>query len=223
MVNRIFSNLPSPALIIACIALFGALGGGAYAAATGSIDSREIKNNTVRGKDIKNGSIRNPDFKNGTLRGQEAKRNGFGGGAIKESTLGKVPSAAAADTVGGSTAGQLDTRWATVNAAGQIEAQSGEITAVNCYQANSNCYLSFGEDVRNRGITATINASNTTVPTRLTGLIGATACGLATVNCAPPGTESNNVVVVAPREEGGDADTAPAGNRYRFTVTVTGS
>lgn len=81
-----FNRRPSPAFVIACIALFSSLGGVSYGVATGSIDGREIKD----------GSIRNPDFKNGTLRGQEAKPDGFGGGAIKESTLGQVPSAATA-------------------------------------------------------------------------------------------------------------------------------
>jgi hypothetical protein len=93
--NRL--RTPSPALVIACLALFVALGGVAYAAAT------------IGSEDIVNGSIRNRDFKDGTLRGQEAKRNGFGGGAIKETTLdasqldandiGKVRNAGAADGV----------------------------------------------------------------------------------------------------------------------------
>jgi hypothetical protein len=79
-------RLPSPSLIIACVALFVALGGTSYALATGSITSREIQD----------GTIRNPDFKDGTLRGQEFKRDSLGGGAIKESTLGTVPSATTA-------------------------------------------------------------------------------------------------------------------------------
>ncbi len=88
---------PSPALIIACLALFASLGGAAYAAAT------------IGSDEIIDGSIRNRDFKDGTLRGQEAKRNGFGGGAIKESTLdasqldeddiGKVRAAGVADGI----------------------------------------------------------------------------------------------------------------------------
>jgi hypothetical protein len=86
--NRL--RTPSPALVIACLALFVALGGVAYAAAT------------IGSADIIDGSIRNRDFKDGTLRGNEAKRNGFGGGAIKETTLdtsqlGKVANAAVAD------------------------------------------------------------------------------------------------------------------------------
>jgi hypothetical protein len=79
-----FLRLPSPAMVVAGVALFVSLGGVSYGLATGSIDSREIQD----------GSIRNRDFKDGTLRGQEAKRNGFGGGAIKESTLETVPRAA---------------------------------------------------------------------------------------------------------------------------------
>jgi hypothetical protein len=70
-------RLPSPALVIACVALFAALGGTSWALATGSITTREIQN----------GTIRNEDFKDGTLRGQEFKRDSLGGGAIKEQSL----------------------------------------------------------------------------------------------------------------------------------------
>jgi hypothetical protein len=55
---RILRYRPSPAMVVALIALFVALGGVSYGVATGSIDSREIKNNTVRGKDIRNRTIR---------------------------------------------------------------------------------------------------------------------------------------------------------------------
>jgi hypothetical protein len=82
-------------MAVACLALFVALSGVAYAAAT------------IGSDDIVDGSIRNRDFKDGTLRGNEAKRNGFGGGGIKESSLdasqldaaaiGKVSTAGVAD------------------------------------------------------------------------------------------------------------------------------
>jgi hypothetical protein len=90
-----FLRLPSPAMVVAIIALVVASSGVSYAVAT------------VTSGDIVNGSIRNPDFKDGTLRGQEAKRDGFGGGAIKESTLGKVPAATSADEFGGMTARRI--------------------------------------------------------------------------------------------------------------------
>jgi hypothetical protein len=58
------------------------LGGVGYAAATGSIDTREIRNNTVRSSDIRNSTILGRDVRNNTL----------GGVDIRESRLGTVPS-----------------------------------------------------------------------------------------------------------------------------------
>jgi len=55
-----FSKLrPSPALVVALIALFVALGGVGYAAAT--IGSGQVKNNSIRGKDIRNRTIKSKD------------------------------------------------------------------------------------------------------------------------------------------------------------------
>lgn len=65
--------VPSPALVIACVALFVAMGGSAYAVATGAINGREVKNYSLTGKDI--------------------KKDGLGGVSIKESRLGTVGSA----------------------------------------------------------------------------------------------------------------------------------
>lgn len=77
--NR-FVRRPSPALVIACIALFVSLGGVSYGLATGSISGREIKNRTITGKDVKDRS----------LRGNKARGDSFGGDAVKESSLGTV-------------------------------------------------------------------------------------------------------------------------------------
>jgi hypothetical protein len=87
-----FLRTPSPAMVVACVALFVSLGGVSYAVAT------------IGSNDIVDGSIRNRDFKDGTLRGQEAKPDGFGPNAIKEQSLDstklrQVPSAVVADGV----------------------------------------------------------------------------------------------------------------------------
>jgi len=58
---------------LGAIALFVALGGTSFAVATGSIDSREIKNNTVRSKDIRNSDIRSKDVRNGSLLARDFK------------------------------------------------------------------------------------------------------------------------------------------------------
>lgn len=68
-----FKRMPSPALIIALVALFAATGGVSYGLATGSVDSREIKNNTVRSKDLRNNSARSRDIRNRTLRYRDVK------------------------------------------------------------------------------------------------------------------------------------------------------
>lgn len=71
-------RLPSPAMLVALVALFAALGGTSYAA---------LSANSVNSRTIQNGTIRNEDFKDGTLRGQEFKADSLGGNAIKEQSL----------------------------------------------------------------------------------------------------------------------------------------
>jgi hypothetical protein len=78
-------------MIVALIALFLSMGGVSYGLATGVIDGREIKNETVTYKDVR------PDK--------------LGGGVVKESTLGTVPGALVSH--GGA-------RFAVVNAGGQV-------------------------------------------------------------------------------------------------------
>jgi hypothetical protein len=94
---------PSPALVIACIALFVSLGGVSYGFASGAIDGREIKNGAVSNADIRNGTITTKDLRNNEVRGRDLRNSTIGGrdvafntlsgNDIKESTLTKVPDA----------------------------------------------------------------------------------------------------------------------------------
>ncbi len=86
---------PSPALVIACLALFISLGGVSYGVATGFIDSRELKNNTIRTQDLRNNDIRNRDIRNSTIKGRDVAFNTLTGSDIAESRLTRVPDAAA--------------------------------------------------------------------------------------------------------------------------------
>jgi hypothetical protein len=76
---------------VALMALFLSLGGVSYGLATGSIDGREIRNNTITFKDV--------------------RKDKLGGGSIKESTLATVPSAFLSHG---------SARFAVVNAGGQL-------------------------------------------------------------------------------------------------------
>jgi len=216
MKKHIRFSRPSPALAIACIALFVALGGVSYGVATGSIDSREIKN----------GSIRNPDFKNGTLRGNEAKRDGFGGGAIKESTLGKVPSATTADSanaLGGTASAALKTRWALVDENGAITEQSGGFTVIsrpgiNGQPAtNPNVYIDAGSSLVGKGLGVSTAIRNTPAPAAFDGETAVGRCNTTAINCVPAGTNNDNTLVVRSLVDNSDATSATR----RFYVEVT--
>ena len=224
MSNRL--SRPSPALVLAFVALFAALAGGAYAA-------KKVAKGSVITKSIKKGAVTSAKVLDDTLTGRD----------INESSLGEVPlatkaksadTATTADRVGGKSATQLDTRWALINESGMIEQQTGGFSLVNCYQANANCYLSIGEDARNFGLAANVSINNTDGSAILSGETGVAACGATTVNCAPPNTEVNDVVVVAPRTRNATGDltgTAPTPgttpplpvDAARFYVFVTGS
>lgn len=104
----ILRRRPSPALVISCVALFLSLGGVSYGVATGFIDSREIRNNTItsgdvrnntlRTFDIRNNEVRGFDVRNSTLQGRDIAFNTLTGADINEASLGKVASATAADS-----------------------------------------------------------------------------------------------------------------------------
>jgi len=192
--------------VIACIALFVALGGVSYGVATGSIDSREIKN----------GSIRNPDFKNGTLRGNEAKRDGFGGGAIKESTLGKIPDSSV--------------RWALVDEGGNIVEQSGGFTVLSKPGINGqpvtnpNIYINAGSTLVGHGLSVSTAIQNLVdrggVPgpePAFAGEVAVGRCNTTAINCVPAGTNVDNVLVVRSLRDNSDATS----QTRRFYVEVT--
>ena len=84
--SRIAFRRPSASLVIACLALFVALGGVGYAAAT--IGSGAVIDNSLKSKDVRNNDLRGKDVRTNTLKGAD----------VDESSLGKVPSAANADS-----------------------------------------------------------------------------------------------------------------------------
>jgi hypothetical protein len=133
--------LPSPAMVVAVVALVVSLGGSAYAALV--ITGKNIKNGTVTGKDIRNHS----------LRGSDVRHDGIGGGSIKESTLGTVPGAFL--TVGAS-------RFAVVNAAGQA-VRGRDISSV-ARTSEGRYQVIFNGNVRSCGYYATIGDASASAP-----------------------------------------------------------
>ena len=92
-------------MAVACIALFVALGGVSYGLATGSIDSRELRDNSIRSKDLRNNSVytrdirnndvRDIDIRNGTIKGRDVARGTLTGDNVNMAKLGQVADSAA--------------------------------------------------------------------------------------------------------------------------------
>jgi hypothetical protein len=114
---------PSPAAVLACLALCTALGGTAVAAVIVSSNSQVAKN-TIAGHKPPSGD--HPNIISGSITSSDVAQNGLTGAAIDESTLGKVPSAANADKLGGSSASAFQHRIS-----GNCTKGGGAIASVN--------------------------------------------------------------------------------------------
>ena len=235
---------PSPSMAVSIMALVVASTGTSYAA--GLIGSDDIQNNSIQSKDVKDGSLKGRDIKGNSI-GSNKIRNGSL--KSKDFKAGQLP-AGAVGPAGPAGVG----RWALVDATGAIIAQSGGFTVTAAYptlpntavlpadnsaRANGNVYINAGENLSNNGIITTIALQNTVdqnadgittgrstanngadVNPEFSGEITAAMCQPGVVNCAPPGTGNTNHLVVSPRNSDGSFTTD--GARKRFYVVVTG-
>ena len=160
--RRLVAHRPSPAMVVALIALFMAMGGSAYGL-------------VVTGNSIKNGTIVGADIKNGALASRDMKPDSLGGVAIKESRLGTVP---LADSVA---------RYAVVTGAG-LAARGRGVTSVARTSAGRYQVI-FNRDVRTCAFLATIADAGAAAPPQ--GEISASALA-SNVNGVAVRTENSN-------------------------------
>ena len=138
--------VPSPAMVVALVALVMSLGGSAYALV---ITGKSIRNNTVTGKDIRKHS----------LKGHDLGQDSLGGGAIKESSLGLVPAA-----VNSGSAAGVDL-WAVVNADGVLVRAKGTGAGDPAARTATGVYhVIFNRDVRGCAYLATLGHPSTGGP-----------------------------------------------------------
>ncbi len=83
--GRLLRRRPSPAMIVALIALFVALGGSSYAVT--KVGSKNIRSGAVNSRAIANNSIRSGDVRNESLTGRDAKNNSLTNSDIDNSNL----------------------------------------------------------------------------------------------------------------------------------------
>jgi hypothetical protein len=133
---------PSPAMVVALIALFVSLGGGAYAL-------------VVTGGDVKNGSLTGVDFKPRSLHGSKLRADSIGGGSIKESTLGPV---------------QAIAHHAVVTGAGVLARGRGVTAVVRV--AAGRYHVTFDREVRTCAYVATVGDVSAAGPGTGTASVG---------------------------------------------------
>jgi hypothetical protein len=226
-------------MAVSVMALVVASTGTSYAA--GLIGSDDIRNNSIQSTDIKNKTIQGKDIEKGTIGAKQVKDGSLRARDFKE---GQLP----AGTQGPAGPAGVG-RWALVDAAGAIVAQSGGFSVTAAYptlapmgadaaglRANGNVYINAGENLANNGVLAVVALQNTvdqngdTVTNgrapgadanpEFSGEISAAMCQPGVVNCAPPGTGNTNHLVVSPRNS--DGTVTADGTRKRFYVVVTG-
>jgi hypothetical protein len=179
--------LPSPAMIVACLALVAAIGGSAYAAS--KINGKQIKSNTITGKQIKEE----------TLKGVEKAKLAKDSKKLK----GEKPAA-------------YKTRWLLVGGNGQIIEQSGGFKILDAYATNANVYIDAGESLEGHGLTATIGIVNKgdqyspsgVTDTNFGGEVSVGRCQTDIIECAPANAKNASAFVVSPRNSDGSATNA---------------
>jgi hypothetical protein len=107
--KRLLSRRPSPAMIVALLALFVALGGSSYAAV--KIGARDIQRGAVGTRAIANNSIRSADIRNATVSGVDVKDDSLTNADIDNANL----NAKSAETAARATTATTATSASTAN------------------------------------------------------------------------------------------------------------
>jgi hypothetical protein len=227
-VKYILRRRPSPALVVSCIALFVSLSGVSYGVATGFIDSREIKNNsvasgdvrnnTLRTFDIRNNEVRGFDIRNSTIQGRDIAFNTLTGADINESSLGKLPSATQADTAATVTTLKTIAPVAVAEGAAPVTLVShGPLTLTAA------CVDSGGSTLAQVRVQSTEDGSaGNDVPTFGPGSGAVTLAELADAAVAPRSAENAPVFALAPSGKALTGQFGLVADAAAGSCTVTG-
>jgi hypothetical protein len=111
--KRILRRTPSPAMVVACLALTVALSGAGYAAIVlpaNSVGTKQLKRGAVAASDVRAGAITRRKVRADAITSAKVLNNALTGADVNEATLGQVPAAASSansDMVDGLHANQL--------------------------------------------------------------------------------------------------------------------
>jgi hypothetical protein len=189
---------PSPAGVLAFVALIVALGGTSYAAFSlpkNSVGTKQLKNGAVTTTKIKNGSVTKSKINASGLTVPNAQHASSAGTATLASSAGTATHASSADTathadtasnstqLGGRTAASFEgsVEWALVASDGTVVQQSGGITAVE--NAVAGAYrVTFPDDISRKGLSVSPSYKD-----------AVTSFSAAVAPCTGPGQVIGNV------------------------------
>lgn len=131
MRKRMKPGRPSHATVVAYLALFIALGGSAYAVGN-------LGKNTVGPKQLKKSAVTTAKIKKEAVTAAKVKKGALTGTQINISTLGTVPSAANAQTLGGLSADQIAQ-------SSKLRCPAGtELSSGVCFETAARPFATFG-------------------------------------------------------------------------------
>lgn len=190
---------PSPAMVVACIALALVLGGTGYAATT------QLARNSVTTIQVKDRSLLAKDFKRGQIpRGPAGPQGAIGP---------QGPTGAQGPAGPQGPAGSSNIRWAAVRADGGIAASSGGVTLA-AKPADGQYLINFGTSAAGRLVLASSGYAGNHISNR--GTTSAGPCGNPPDGLTCSTSDNNNTVLVQTR--------SPAGvlEDHAFYVAVVG-
>jgi hypothetical protein len=122
--TRLLGKRPSPAMIVALLALFVALGGSSYAAV--KISARDIQRGAVGTRAIANDSVRSADIHNATVSGADVADNSLTNADIDNTNLSAQTAESANTATRATTATSANTATNATNATNATSADNAD-------------------------------------------------------------------------------------------------
>jgi hypothetical protein len=133
--RKILRRMPSPAMVVACIALAVALGGTSYAAIklpSNSVGTRQLQANSISAPKLQERSVGPNKLQARAVSDRVVKSNSLTGASINEATLGPVPLAIDATKLGGNTVRRLVAGVAPGGAEATVLNLNGLVITLTC-------------------------------------------------------------------------------------------
>jgi hypothetical protein len=174
MIARLLRHRPSPAIVVACVALLLALGGVSWAATAlprNSVGTAQLRNNAVTSSKVRNHSLLRADFKSGQVpRGPAGPAGPTGVTGPKGATGARGPTGPAGS------AGSSNIRWALVKADASIVDSSDSNISITSHTGGAGVYiLNFGSPIDKKLILASAAQAGNDIGGR--GPVSAGPCG----------------------------------------------